>query len=260
MESFTMPKSVSVPKYALHKPSGQAYLRLGGKFRYLGKYDSPESRKEYARIIAELAVNPTPPTTSRKVEITIFELCDAYWDHAQKYYVKDGKPTDHIGTVIRAVGVIKELYGDIPAVQFGPLAYRSVQNALVEKNLSRSTINSTGGEIRRIFRWAASLEMIPAAIFQTLGTVPGLKAGRTKAREAKPVLPVDDAVVNATLPFMPIVVADMVRFQRLTGARPGGTCASDIPVGTLPAPMTAWFTFVGTAGLSLRRLPSTKAG
>ena len=36
--------------------------------------------------------------------------------------------------------------------------------------------------------------------------------------------PVADSVVEATLPWLPSVVADMVRFQRLTGCRPGEVC------------------------------------
>ncbi len=48
--------------------------------------------------------------------------------------------------------------------------------------------------------------------------------GRSSARESKPVLPVADAVVDDTLPHLPVVVADMVRFQRLTGCRPGEVC------------------------------------
>ncbi len=30
--------------------------------------------------------------------------------------------------------------------------------------------------------------------------------------------------MDSTLPYLPAVVADMVRFQRLTGARPGEVC------------------------------------
>ncbi len=33
------------------------------------------------------------------------------------------------------------------------------------------------------------------------------------------MLPVDDAVVDATLPYLLPVVADMVRFQRLTASK-----------------------------------------
>lgn len=58
---------------------------------------------------------------------------------------------------------------------------------------------------------------VPAA----LGTVEGLRKGHGEARETEPKTPIDDATVEATLPHLPQVVADMVRLQRLTGARPG---------------------------------------
>ena len=47
-----------------------------------------------------------------------------------------------------------------------------------------------------------------------------LKAYRTNARELKKVQHVPDAVIEQTLPHLPKVVSDMVRFQRLTGVRP----------------------------------------
>jgi integrase len=53
----------------------------------------------------------------------------------------------------------------------------------------------------------------------------GFQRGRTDARESKPVDPVDDAVIEATLPHLPAVVADMVRLQRMIGCRPGEICS-----------------------------------
>ncbi len=52
----------------------------------------------------------------------------------------------------------------------------------------------------------------------------GLRKGKTYAREPKPVRPVAAEVVDATVTHLPAVVADMVRFQRLTGCRPGEVC------------------------------------
>jgi integrase len=37
-------------------------------------------------------------------------------------------------------------------------------------------------------------------------------------------LPVEEPLVEATLPYLPQIVADMVRFHRLTGCRPGEVC------------------------------------
>jgi hypothetical protein len=45
--------STRIPKYALHKASGQAVVRLGGIDIYLGEQDSDESRTEYDRLIGE---------------------------------------------------------------------------------------------------------------------------------------------------------------------------------------------------------------
>jgi integrase len=75
-----------------------------------------------------------------------------------------------------------------------------------------------------MFRWAAGEGSVPPAVPQALAMVAGLRAGKTEARETKPVTPVDDVVVEATLPHMPDVPADMVRFQRLTGCRPAEVC------------------------------------
>ena len=58
-----------------------------------------------------------------------------------------------------------------------------------------------------------------------LTMVSGLRKGKTEARETAPVLPVDDAVVDATLEYLPAIPADMVRFQRLTGCRPAEVCS-----------------------------------
>jgi hypothetical protein len=50
----------TVPTYRLHKPSKTARCWVAGKWVNLGRYNSSESRAEYARIVAELAVAPVP--------------------------------------------------------------------------------------------------------------------------------------------------------------------------------------------------------
>jgi integrase len=206
----------------------------------LGEYGSPESHEAYARLIAEWresgSVNPAPasPTTPDE-PLSVAELLLRYLDFAEGYYVKDGQQTNQLDTVRRAIRVTRELYGYTPAADFGPLALRAIQQYMVDTpalhpasnrrvRYSRSTINSTCGCIKRIFKWAASYELVPGAVPQALSTVPGLKKGRTTAREPRPILPVPDDVVDRTIPHLTPVVADMVRFQRITGARPGEVC------------------------------------
>jgi len=212
------------PKYCLHSPSGRAYMRIRGRVRYLGPHGSPESLEEYGRLVAELAASPAVPDHPAPAGLTIVELCAAYLDFAETYYRKNGGITRSVDQVRRAVQITAEYYGRTPASEFGPLALIAIQHRLLEKDLSRGYINSVVRLIRRMFRWGVSRELLPPGVYQALVTVEGLKKGRTAARETEPIKPVEDSVVEATLPHLPPVVRDMVRFQRLTGARPGEVC------------------------------------
>jgi hypothetical protein len=93
----------SVPRYSLHRSSGLASVRLDGRCRYLGKYNSPESREAYGRLIAELAVGSPPPTaiTRTLTDLTVVELVAAYIQHAEVYQVqhqlqKEDGPREHL--------------------------------------------------------------------------------------------------------------------------------------------------------------------
>lgn len=216
----------STPNYRLHKGSGQALVQLGGRRIYLGVYGTEESKEAYRRHVAEwlsrgAASEPPPP----KAELTVVELIDQYWQqHVINHYVKDGRASDHQDALRAALRPVKEAYGSTPAADFGPLALKAVRQTMIEAGLARSYINHNVGHIRRMFRWAVSEELLPPSTYQALATVQGLQAGRTKARETKPIPPADDAIVDATLPHLPAVVADMVRLQRLIGCRPGELC------------------------------------
>lgn len=75
-----------------------------------------------------------------------------------------------------------------------------------------------------MFRWGVEEELVSPAVMHGLQAVEGLRVGRTDAPETDPVRAVPDANIEATLPALSPVVADMVRIQRLTGMRPG-SCA-----------------------------------
>jgi integrase len=108
-------------------------------------------------------------------------------------------------------------------VEFGPLALKVIQRTLIKRNISRGVVNGRIEKIKRVFKWAVSEQLAPAGTSHALQTVSGIQRGRTDARETRPVRPVA-ATVDAMLPHTPAVVADMVRLQRLTGARPGEIC------------------------------------
>jgi integrase len=215
------------PGHRRHKPSNRAVVTLNGVDHYLGPWNSPESKREYDRFIGEwLARGRSQPETRAEPgnpETTVEKLVLAYWTHAKTHYRgADGKPTQELENLHEALKPLRRLYGHTLARDFGPLALRALRDTMVRSGwLARTTINSRINRVRRAFKWAASVEMIPATVHEALRTVEGLQRGRTEAREPDPVEPVALEVVEATLPFLPRPIAAMVRLQLLTGMRAG---------------------------------------
>jgi hypothetical protein len=74
-KGFAMPNAGSrVPGYRLHKASGRAIVKLGGKVHYLGKHGSRTSKLEYARLIARWSVGRGEHPHAGRDDITIVEL------------------------------------------------------------------------------------------------------------------------------------------------------------------------------------------
>jgi integrase len=220
-----MPRLVhSTPKYRLHRVSGQAVVTINGKDHYLGPWRSKASRVEFDRIISEWLANGRCLPVRQDDGPTITELIATYWTFAENYYVKNGRPSGVLAGIRIALGFLRDFYGHKCASEFGPLALKALQMRMVEAGQSRPYVNANVAHLKRVFKWAVAHELVPATVFQALATVPGLKAGRTTAREPEPIGPVDDAVVEFTLPHLPPVVADMVRLHALMGCRPGELC------------------------------------
>ena len=94
-----------------------------------------------------------------------------YWEFCQGWYVKDGKPTgwqDHIRLVLR---LLRETYGRTPAAEFGPKRFKAFRQTLVDAGHSRRYINKLAALIPRMFKWAASEELLPNSIHVNLQAV-----------------------------------------------------------------------------------------
>jgi len=165
----------------------------------------------------------------------VAELLLGYLVHAEQHYRgADGELTDEVRHLKAAVRGVRELYGEAFVTEFGPLSLKAVRQQFITKGWGRKTINSRVERVRRVFKWGVAEELVPAPIYQALLSVEGLKRGRTSARESNPIEPVEDAVVDATLPFLNRHVRGLVEFQRLSGCRPGEACRlrrSDIDSG-----------------------------
>lgn len=94
-----------------------------------------------------------------------------------------------------ALRFVRRLYGNTPAIKFGPVALAAVRQSMIDAGMARSTINNHVGRIRLMFRWATATELLPPMVHQALSALPGLQRGRTTAREPEPVRPVSDDVI-----------------------------------------------------------------
>lgn len=226
------PKNLQ-PVYKLHKPTNTARCWVGGKWVSRGRYGSPESRVEHARILSTIAASaaesnankpqPTPVTSAD--DPTIAEVLAAFMQYARgKYRHADGKPKSELYDYKLSARPLLEELAHTPAKDFGPKALKMVRGKMLAAGWCRKPTNARIDRIKRVFKWAASEELVPAAVFHALKTVDGLRAGEWGAKDRAPVQPVADAVVDATLPFLNRYLRGLVTFQRLNGCRPSEAC------------------------------------
>jgi hypothetical protein len=75
------------PKYCRYRKDF-ARVTIGDKTIHLGRYDDPESKAKYKRLIAEWAAGPKVEATAddNANTITVAEVLVAYLDFAKQYY------------------------------------------------------------------------------------------------------------------------------------------------------------------------------
>jgi integrase len=221
------PKS-AVPSYRLHKASGQAVAYVNRQYVYLGPYNSPESHREYAEMLARLAAaadaGPILPAQSR-AGLPVSELCLKFVvEELPRFSVAERHCQQ------AAIRVLRQLFGASPASQFGPLRLRTVRDAMVagdrtlkppRKPWSRRTVNRQVKRIQALFRWAAEWELVPIGVYQALSAVRILKPGETSAREAVPRQAVPAASIEAVRKVLKPHHRDVFDLLLLTGARSG---------------------------------------
>lgn len=221
-----MPKTNQPPKYRKHKASGNAVVTINGKDNYLGPYGTAASRQRYDRLIAEyLSSGRMGLANDDYSGLTIAEMLLAYMRHAGGHYRKEGELTSEYTAMKAIVKVVRELYGETPAADFGPKKFEAVRQIWIDRPLTRQGINKNAVRLKNIFRWAGSKELIPLEVHQRLLLVENLRQYRTPGIEEAPEQQgVDLQIVERTIPHLSPVIADMVRIQLLTGCRPGEVC------------------------------------
>src|SRR5688572_18021221 len=216
-----------IPGYLQHKPTGQARVILDGRTYYLGSHGTPESRTRYNRLVAEWLANDRclPGAAAAPSTFKIADLIDGFLDHAEhEYRFPDGSPSKEAINVRYPMRELFALFSDLPAAEFGPRDLKRLRDRMIEKGWCRRLVNQRISVVRRAFRWAVADERIPPTVLLGLAAVPGLRRGRSGAKESDPVLPVSEADVRKTIPELTPTLQAMVWFQWFTGCRPGEAC------------------------------------
>jgi len=154
----------------------------------------------------------------QRTGLTVAALAGKYLDHARSYYVRqDGQPTGQYAVIRAAMQRLIAAYPRLDADGLEPGHLLSWREGLIAE-LARTTVNTYAERARWAYRWAAQRGLVPASTWTALTAVQPLTRLRGGS-EAHPVGPVADDIVDATLPHLSPVVADMVRLHRLTGMR-----------------------------------------
>lgn len=215
----------SLPKLRLHKARGLAVVTLTDsvtgrrKDYYCGKWETPKAHEEYARLLrawessgGRLPGEHRPRTT----DATVGEVLVAFHRWARGYYA-----APEVRTFRVLIRLVRDLYSSTPAAEFTPDRLELVRDEMVARGWARKSINRQVNRVRQVFGYGVRRGMVPAELHLALKSVPPLRRGKTEARETKPVRPVLQPIIDATLPKLSAPVAALVRVHLLTGARSG---------------------------------------
>ena len=123
-------KPSRTPKYRKQKrpnSADAAFVELNGTRYYLGRYGSDASWLRYHQILAEWKAHSRQGQVHQD-QITVVELIARFWRHAQSYYSDpDGRPTKEQMNFRITLSRLKNLYGPVAAIDFGPRALKALR-------------------------------------------------------------------------------------------------------------------------------------
>ncbi|MCB9845316.1 MAG: hypothetical protein H6811_04950 [Phycisphaeraceae bacterium] len=154
----------------------------------LGEFGSPESKERYFRVLAAWesrgrrfpesdadATRTLDPPEGEQRARSVNALIAEYWIFAKAQYSRSAA----LG-IRMALRVLRECYGTTDAGAFGPRALSVVRDAMIlgreggeraRAPWCRQTVNTRISQIVGVFRWAASREMLPPGVYQSLQTL-----------------------------------------------------------------------------------------
>ena len=209
---------MKIPKLAHFNARNLAYVNVGKRKVYLGKWGDPETARKYAEFIDRL-INGEVVGEENSV-VTLADLAATFMEERKDYYVGT-----QLGRFKLALEVPLRLYADLPVDEFGPTKLQTCRQQMIDSNrFARTYLNTLVNCIRHVFKFGVERELVKPETLLALQSVSAIKRGRTTLREAQPVKPVSANDVDATLAILTPTLAAMVTVQRYTGMRPAEVC------------------------------------
>lgn len=188
--------------------------------------DKAQARNRFQAWLQAWRTDPTVRTPSAEGPLTIERAWLRYRAHAIEYYrLADGTPTRTVENITHAIRPVLELFGTRLASEMTPKMLDATRERMIDSGICISIINQRVNMIRRVWKWLARQELVPASTWHSLLSLEALRPGRSRARVSSPVKPVADEWVDSTCAALPPSIAAMVRIQQLTGMRPGEVCS-----------------------------------
>lgn len=160
--------------------------------------------------------------------LTVGQLVALFMQHGTADFAMR-RGTTEAGNFRDATKELLALYAELPARAFDVLHLKAIRLLMVESKLARSTINKQRiRRVRTIFRWATEHHGLDSAVIARLESVKALRPTVDGVTESPRPLAATIEQIRAVLadPKCPAVNRAMLRFQTLTGARPGEICGA----------------------------------
>jgi integrase len=196
-----------------------AFTRIDGQRIHLGVYGTPETEKEYRRVVAEWNAGIIAPRQVNSIGITVAELVLRFLKERQN----KGTPTQR-DNERRIAEVLVSLYANTDTASFDINCLRTVRNEFIRKGYVRQKINWRVRIIQFMFRWGASYKMVPASVWHELKSLEPIKKGDYNLPESKERQTVSLSDIEKTLVKLLPVLRAMVIVHLANAARPTEIC------------------------------------
>jgi len=220
-----MPRK-KTPTLRRHKASGHAYANLDGRQEWFGRYDDPATHQRFAERLALWRVGGRLPAPGEDRTTTVADLAARFLEHAEEYYrYADGRQTTTVGSYVYALRPLLGLFATLRAAEVTAQHLKLVREAMLDAELSRTTINNRVTLLIRVFKWGTEEGLLPGGVFQALEALRPLQRGRSRAHEPTPRRPVAWETVEACLPHLSRQVVGIVELMWWSGMRPAEAVA-----------------------------------